>query len=256
MAKLNTDMLDQSIAEMEISLDLARTTYDRQKNLWDQKIGSELQYLQAKSNKESLERRLEGLQAQKDMAVVKSPVEGIVDIIYQKQGEIAGPQVPFAKVVNINRVKIYGDVAESYLTKIKKNDPVEINFPAIFQKVEAPVTQVGNYIDPNNRTFRIRIDLNNTDQMIKPNMVAVLKIRDYVVDSAFVIPTLLVKNDFKGQYTYIVNDSDSIPRAKKIYVKTGVSDNNLTEITNGLGPGMKIISEGFDQVVDGSALKL
>ena len=256
LASVNTDMLNQSIAEMRISLDLARTTYERQKNLWDQKIGSELQFLQAKSNKESLERRLESLQAQKDLAAVKSPVEGIVDIIYQKQGEIAGPQTPFAKVINIDQVKIYGDVAESYLPKIKKSDQVKINFSALSKEVRAPISQIGNYIDPNNRTFRIRIDLKNPDGMIKPNMVAVLRIRDYVADSAFVVPTLLIKNDFRGQYTYIVNQEDSIARAKKIYVKTGVSDNNLTQITEGLNPGMKIISEGFDQVVDGSAVKL
>jgi len=256
LATLNTDMLNQSIEETRISLELATTTFERQKNLWDQKIGSELQFLQAKSNEESLERRLESLQAQKEMTVIKSPVDGVVDIIYQKNGEIGNPQTPFAKVVNIKRLKIYGDIAETYLTKIRKGDPVNVQFPAISKKVKASITQVGNFIDPNNRTFRIRIDLLNPDGMIKPNMVAMLELRDYVSDSAIVVPSLVIKQDFRGSYTYIVNGSDSIQRAEKIYVKTGVSNNNMAEVTEGLKPGMKVISEGFDQVIDGSAVKL
>ncbi len=256
LATQNTDMLDQSIEEARISLDLATTTFQRQKNLWDQKIGSELQFLQAKSNKESLERRLESLQAQKEMTVIKSPVDGVVDVIYQKKGEIGSPQIPFAKVINIRRLKVYGDVAETYLTRIRKGDQVNIQFPAVGKNVKAPITQIGNYIDPNNRTFRVRIDLQNPDGMIKPNMVAVLEMRDYVSDSAIVVPTLIIKQDFKGSYTYIVNGTDSIKRAEKIYVQTGVVNNNMTEITGGLIPGMKVISEGFDQVVDGSAVKI
>lgn len=256
LANLNTDMLDQSIAEAKIGLELAQTTFDRQKNLWDQKIGSELQFLQAKSNKESMERRLESLQAQKEMAVIKSPVDGVVDVIFQKKGEIASPQFPFAKVVNISRIKIYGDVAESYLTKVKKENPVSVSFPAISKNAEAPISQIGNYIDPNNRTFRIRLDLNNPDGMIKPNMIAILKIRDYVSEAAFVVPSLLIKSDFRGKYTYVVDESDSIKRARKVYVTTGVSANNLTEVTEGLGANMKVISEGFDQVIDGSAVNI
>lgn len=255
LATLNTDMLDQSIAEVKISLELAQTTYERQKNLWNQKIGSELQFLQAKSNKESMERRLESLQAQKEMAVIKSPVDGVVDVIFQKRGEIASPQMPFAKVVNIRKIKVYGDVAESYLTKVKKDNPVSVSFPAISKTTEAPITQIGNYIDPNNRTFRVRLDLNNPDGMIKPNMVAVLKIRDYVSESAFVVPALLIKTDFRGQYIYLVDETDSVKRARKVYVKTGVSANNLTEVTEGLEANAKVISEGFEQVIDGSAVQ-
>jgi len=256
LATLNTDMLNQSIEETRISLDLATTTFERQKNLWNQKIGSELQFLQAKSNKESLERRLESLQAQKEMTVIKSPVNGVVDVIYQKNGEIGNPQTPFAKVVNIQRLKIYGDISETYLSKVRKGDPVNISFPAISKNTRASVTQVGNFIDPNNRTFRVRIDLPNPDGTIKPNMVAVLELRDYMSDKAIVVPSLVVKQDFRGSYTYIVNGSDSVQRAQKVYVKTGVSNNNMTEISEGLQPGMKVISEGFDQIVDGSAVKI
>lgn len=255
LATLNTEMLDRSIEELKINLDLAKTTFERQKNLWDQKIGSEIQYLQAKSTKESLERRLEGLQAQKDMAVVKSPVAGTVDVVYQKKGEIASPQMPFAKVVNIDKVKVYAEVAESYLTKIKSRDNVIIDFPALNKKVEAPINMIGNFINPNNRTFRVRINLNNSDNMIKPNMLSVVKMRDYVAEDAFVIPSLLVKEDFKGEYTFVVDKKGNEKVAKKVYVKSGVNNNNMAEITEGLEAGDLIISEGFNQVVSGTHIK-
>lgn len=252
LATLNTDMLDQSIAEAQISLDLAKTTYERQKNLWDQKIGSEMQFLQAKTNKESMERRLESLMAQKNMAVVTAPVDGVVDAIFQKTGEIAGPQIPFARVVNISKVKIYGDVAETYLTKVDKQEAVFIDFPAIGRSEKSTISQIGNYIDPNNRTFRVRINLNNPDRLIKPNMISVLKIRDYVSQKAIVIPSILIKNDFKGEYTFVVDTSSELKKAKKIYVKSGISNNNMTEVSEGIEPGMLVISEGFDQVIDGT----
>lgn len=252
LATLNTDMLDKSIAEARISLDLANTTFERQQNLWDQKIGSEMQYLQAKTSKESQESRLESLLAQKEMAEVKAPVDGTVDVIFQKRGEIAGPQIPFAKVVNIKKIKIYGDVAESYLTKVDKNEEVFIDFPAIGRQAKSRIEQIGNYIDPNNRTFRVRVDLSNPDNLIKPNMISILKIRDYVADSAIVIPSLLIKHDFKGEYTFIVDASGDVKKAKKVYIKSGVSNNNMTEVTEGIEPGMTIISEGFDQVIDGT----
>jgi len=255
LATLNSEMLDQNIAEAKIGLELAQTTFDRQQNLWDQKIGSEMQYLKAKSDKEAQERRLESLLAQKDMAQVKAPVDGTVDVIYQKKGEIASPQIAFAKVINIAKIKIYGDIAETYLTKVSKGEEVYIEFPAIGKKVNGTIEQIGNYIDPNNRTFRVRINLNNPDGLIKPNMISVLKIRDYVADSAIVIPSLLIKHDFRGKYTYIVDTTAEVNKAKKIYIETGVSNNNLTEITKGIEPGMMIISEGIEQVVDGTPVK-
>lgn len=256
LATLNTDIMQRSIEEAEIALELASTTYERQKNLWDQKIGSEMQYLLTKSNKESMERRVESLRDQLDMARVVSPVDGIVDVIYQKRGEIAGPQAPFAKVVNISKLKIYGDVSESHLVNISVGERVLVDFPALERQITTPIVVIGNYIDPNNRTFRIRLNINNPDQMIKPNMVSVLKIRDYISKNALVVPALLIKNDFRGQYTYIAEPMDSSFVSKKIYVTTGVSQNNRVEVLKGLQPGAKIISEGYDQVADGTAISI
>ncbi len=255
LAKLKVDALQRSLDELRIQLDLATTNFKRQKNLWDQNIGSEMQFLQAKTNKESLEKRIEGLEAQINMSDIKAPVNGVVDKIFQKKGEIGSPQFPFAKVVNIERINIYGDVSEAYLTKVDEGDKVKINFPALGRETEARIQQIGNVIDPNNRTFRIKITLNNPDKMIKPNLVAVIKIRDYMAEDAIVVPSLYIREDFKGDFTFIADAENGQEVAKKVYVTTGVTDNNMTEVTKGLTSGMKIISEGYNQIVDGTLIR-
>lgn len=255
MAKLNTEMLESSLEEMQVQLDLATTNYERQKNLWDQNIGSEMQYLQAKNNKESLEKRIKSLKAQIEMAEVKSPVSGVVDVVYQKKGHIGSPQVPFAKVINISKIKIYADISESYLTKIKKGDKVSVYFPALDRTVETTIAQIGNTIDSNNRTFRVRLNLDNPDKTIKPNLVSIIKLRDYVNEEAIVVPSLYIKEDFQGSYTYIVDNQNGKHVAKKVYVTPGVTDNNITEIVDGLTAGMQVISEGYNQVVNGTLLQ-
>lgn len=255
MARLKIDALERSLDEMLIQLGLAKTNYERQKNLWDQNIGSEMQFLQAKTNMESLEKRVDGMKAQLEMAEIKAPVDGIVDVIYQKKGAIGSPQFPFAKVVNIENIKVYADISETYLTKIKTGDRVKVTFPSLNREMNVPISQIGNVIDPNNRTFRIRIDLNNPDRMIKPNLVSIIKIRDYVAENAIVIPTLFVKDDFKGSFAYVAESNGDKSMARKVYLTTGVTDNNMTEVTSGLAAGMKIISEGFNQVADGTSIR-
>jgi membrane fusion protein, multidrug efflux system len=252
LGRLNTDALERNLDEMKIQLELAETNFQRQKNLWDQNIGSEMQFLQAKTNKESMEKRIEGLKAQIKMSEIKSPVDGVVDIVYQKNGEIGSPQIPFAKVLNIGTVKIYADVSETYLTKVNQGDTVKIKFPALDREMKAPIHRIGNTIDPNNRTFRIRIDLKNHDRMIKPNLVSVIRIRDYLAEDAIVLPSLYLKEDFRGKYTFIVENEPGNERAKKVYVETGKTNNNRTEVVEGLIAGMKIISEGYSQVTDGT----
>ncbi|MFW5822214.1 MAG: efflux RND transporter periplasmic adaptor subunit [Tangfeifania sp.] len=252
LGKLKTDALERTLEELDVQLGLAETNFQRQKNLWDQNIGSEMQFLQAKSNKESLEKRIDGIKAQLEMSDIISPVNGIVEMVYQEKGEIGSPQTPYAKVLNIDKVKIYAEISETYLTKVDEGQMVNISLPAIDRETKAPISQIGNFIDPNNRTFRIRIDMRNPDKMIKPNLVSVIRIRDYVSEGAIVIPSLYIKEDFKGDYTYVVKNVNGTERAQKVYLETGMTNNNRTEILDGLSAGMKIISEGHTQVADGT----
>jgi membrane fusion protein, multidrug efflux system len=254
MARLNTDVLERNIDELKIQLDLATTTYTRQKNLWEQSIGSEMQLLQAKNNMESIEKRIKSLETQIAMSEIKAPISGVVDVVYQKKGHIGSPQIPFAKVINTSEIKVYADVSESYITAIKNGDLVKVFFPALSSEIDTPIRQIGKTIDPNNRTFRVRMNLSNSSQMIKPNLASVVKIRDYYNESAIVIPSLLIKKDFKGDYTYIAENTNGKNIARKVYVKPGVSQNNMTEVTEGLQAGVKVISEGFNQIADGTVV--
>lgn len=256
LARLNTDALDRSIQEMEVSLGLARTLFERQQTLWNQNIGSEVQYLQAKSNMESLGKRLEGLKAQKDMAVITAPVNGVVDELIQKKGEIAGPSMPFARVVNLDQVYITADVSEVYLNQVKKGDLVEIEFPVLKKTVSATIARTSSVIDPDNRTFRIRVELSNRDGQIRPNLMAVLKLCTYRNADAIVVPSLLVKTDFTGQFLFVAHPENGQMVARKQYIESGLKDNSVVLVDSGLNPGMKIITEGFAQVVDGSLLEV
>ncbi|GET32917.1 MexH family multidrug efflux RND transporter periplasmic adaptor subunit [Prolixibacter bellariivorans] len=256
MGRLNTEAIQRNIEDLQIQLELAKTVFERQQKLWDQHIGSEIEYLQAKSNKESLERKLEGLQAQLDMATIKSPIDGVVDRIYQKQGEIAGPAIPFAKVVNISNVRIYADVSESYLTSIHAGQEVEINFPALNKTVTAPIFRKSSTINPDNRTFQVRINLNNPDKEIRPNLVSLLHITDYKAADAIVVPSILIKNDFNGKYVFVAAENSGKWKASKRYVETGRNNNNYTMLSKGLKPGEKLIVEGYEQVVDGSPISI
>jgi len=255
LARLNSDAMDRSIQEMGISLDLASTLFERQDILWKQNIGSEVQYLQAKSNKESLEKRLESLKAQKAMAVITSPVNGVVDQLIQKQGEMASPSSPFARVVNLENIYITADLSENYLNKVKKGDSVRIEFPVLEKTVQAIITRTSSVIDPDNRTFRVRVDLPNNDGQIRPNLMAVLKLRTYHNEAAIVVPSLLVKTDFTGQFLYVANKEDGNLVARKKYIESGIKDNSVVLISKGLEPGNLVITEGYAQVIDGTLIQ-
>ncbi len=255
LGKLNTDALERSLEELKIQLEMARTNFKRQENLWDQNIGSEMQYLEAKTNMESLEKKVESLTAQIRMSEIRSPVTGIVDILFQKEGEMGSPQVPFAKVLNINQIRVYADVSETYLGNIDQGDTVNINFPALNLEMKAPITRIGSTIDPNNRTFRVRIDIRNPGNKIKPNLMSIVQFRDYLAKDAIVVPTILIKEDFTGKYTFIVENEGGSTLAKKVRVETGMTHNNRTEVTEGLNDGMKIISAGYNQVSDGTLVQ-
>jgi RND family efflux transporter MFP subunit len=256
MARLNTDLLERSIDELEVQLDLAKTNYDRQKNLWDQNIGSEMQYLQAKNNKESLEKRIISLNTQIKMSEVKSPLDGVVDVVHQKKGHIGSPQVPFAKVINTSHIKVYADISESYITKIHKGDLVKVNFPALEKTISAKINQIGNTIDPNNRTFRVRINIDNPNNSIKPNLISIITLRDYLNENAISVPSLYIKEDFKGHYTFIVEKLNDKNVARKVYVEPGVTNNNITEVVSGLNAGMMVVSEGYNQIIDGTFVQI
>jgi RND family efflux transporter MFP subunit len=258
IVSLNTSILENGIAEVKSALDLATKVYDKQKALWEQNIGSEIQYLEAKNNKERLEYNLKSLQAQLDMSLVRAPFAGIVDDIYSKEGELASPSAPLVYLVNLDKLKIEADVTENILTKIHVGDMVTIKFPTYSDIVlNAPIKRIGNAIDQKTRTIKVEIWLDNVRGQIKPNQIAMLSIRDFESKSAFVVPSIVLKQDSKGTFLFIASKNEAGKTvATKAYVETGLSYNDKTMVTKGLEKDQQVITAGFNQIGNGSLIEV
>lgn len=258
IVSLNTSILENSIAEVKLGLDLATKVYDKQKALWEQNIGSEIQYLEAKNNKERLEYSLKTLQAQLDMSLVKAPFSGIVDDIYSKEGELASPSAPLVYLVNLDKLKIEADVTENILTKIHVGDMVTIKFPTYSDIVlNAPIKRIGNAIDQKTRTIKVEIWLDNVRGQIKPNQIAMLSIKDFESKNALVVPSIVLKQDSKGTFLFVASKNEAGKTvATKTYVETSLSYNDRTMVTKGLDKGQQVITAGFNQIGNGSLIEV
>ncbi|MEQ9426039.1 MAG: efflux RND transporter periplasmic adaptor subunit [Cyclobacteriaceae bacterium] len=248
---LDADVIRNNIAELKTSLELAEIVFQRQSNLWDKKIGTEIQYLETKNRKESLERKLTTAHSQLAMANVRAPFTGSIDDIPVKVGEMAAPGAPLIRIVNPNEMYIKAEVSENYIGRFVKGDPVEIHFPSQNENLVSKISSVGNVLNKENRTFSLEILLPEIDFTIKPNQVAVLKLTDYTNATALVIPTKLIQRDDIGTFIYRVENDGVINIAKKMHVETGMSYNSKTEIKSGLEGNEKIIEKGFREVTDG-----
>jgi RND family efflux transporter MFP subunit len=256
LARLNTSITENTIQEVKTQLELANTLYEKQKQLWDKNIGSEVQFLQAKNNKEALESSLQTLEAQLDMAYIKSPVDGIVDNINIEEGELAMPGLQLMQVVNLDKMKVIADVSENYLPVIYRGDMVHLTFPTYPSlEMEVPVHRTGNVINLGNRTFPVELRIDNVNAKLKPNILALITFLDYSKEQALIVPSIIVKKDLKGDYIYVVRKNSEVPVAKKVYVTTGMSYNDETMIVTGLNPGDQVIIKGYNLVTDGTEVK-
>jgi membrane fusion protein, multidrug efflux system len=256
LASMDDAAMRDQIEGLKTGLEMATTMYDKQKSLWDQKIGSEVQFLQAKSTKETLESQLSAAQQQLDMMHIKSPINGTIEDSQLKVGQTASPQFPAFRVVNFGKLKVVTDVAESYAAKIKVGDDIIVYLPDIKKEYKARVTSASNYINQINRTFRVEALLKEYDAYMKANMVAVIKINDYKNEKAIVLPMNYVQKDQKGTFVYVAEKSATGLKAAKRMVSTGQIYNGLAEITSGLKPGDQLITLGYLEVEEGENVRL
>jgi RND family efflux transporter MFP subunit len=253
LVSLNASVTESSIREVQTSLELATKTYEKQEELWKENIGTELQYLQAKNNKETLESRLETLQARLEMAKPRAPFNGMVDEIYMKIGELASPGGRVLHIVNLNNMKVFGDVSESYLLDIHAGDQTELSFPVYPDYTrKAKIHRTGEVINEKSRTFRIEIKLSNEEKKLKPNLITKIRLNDFTDESALVVPSYVIKQDFTGWFLYVAKKNGDNYVAKKIYIKPGRSFNNQTMILDGLNENDKVIVVGYNLVSGGA----
>lgn len=257
VARLNTQVIQNSMDEVRTNLALAKTVFERQNGLWEQKIGSEIQYLEAKNAVRSLETRLNTLESQLQMAVMKAPFSGIIDDIFLKEGELAMPGSRVMNLINLNKLYINADVSETYLGSIQKGEPIILRFPAFpEQEIRVPVHRVGHVINPENRTFRVQALIDNRDERYKPNMMATLSIVTFTAEEALVVPSILIKQDVQGHFLYVAEAGNGDLMAKKVYIQRGHDGEGETMIISGLEPGARIIERGHNLVSDGSLIRL
>lgn len=244
LATLDSDVIDNSVLQLDTQLALATTTFERQARLWEQNIGSEIQYLQAKAQKEGLENSVKSLKAQARKMKIIAPFSGIIDLIYAKTGELTSPQKPFLKLVNLNKVYVESEVTETYLNSIKKDTKVLLNFRSIGTSVEASVSQVGNFINPSNRSFKMRIDLKNPNNELKANLLADIKINDFKANGT-VIPTRLVQRDRDNKtFVYTIEPKENNHKVIKTYVTEVMNYDNQSYISDGLVPNSILVDKG------------
>lgn len=256
LAKLNTSVIQRNLEELDNGIELAQTVFDRQARLWENKIGSEIQFLEAKNRLESIQKKRETLLAQMEMSVIKAPFSGVVDILHQKEGELAAPGMPILTLVNMNEMKVKADVSENYVLAVKPNMKVEVDFPSFGMNTKATVRSVSNIINPLNRTFSVEVRIPNSNGILKPNGIATIKIKDFAAENAMVVPAISIGRDAKGAFLFVITEENDTQKAIKKYVTTGRTSNGQTMVTEGLSSGDRVVIEGYNEVANGDMVRV
>jgi len=257
MIRLNTDVTRNNIEEVKTNLALAEKVFEKQKSLWEKEIGSEMQYLEARNRKESLEARLATLESQLKMAYIYASFPGIIEEINIKQGEIASPGMRLIRLVNLNELRITSDVSEAFMENVEKGDAVQIKFPSLpGDTLIEKVSRIGSVIDPVTRTFKVEVLTKNRNHRLKPNMLSSIKIQDYLDRDAMLVPSIILKDDFKGTFLFKLEESDDGPVAVKTYVDQGRTVQDMTKIKRGIDIGDRVITKGYNLVTDGARVRI
>ncbi|WP_208502173.1 efflux RND transporter periplasmic adaptor subunit [Roseivirga sp. E12] len=252
MAIIDSDNLQKSIAELETQLDFATTIFEKRDRLWKKNIGTEIDFLQAKNNKEALENQLATLNTQLDKAEIKAPFSGTVEQVPVKRGQLVQPGAPIALLVSSADMYISAEVSESFVGKFKRGDNVTVEIPSLDKSFESSIISVGRVINPASRTFTIEVRLPRVDDYLKTNLVTRISLTDYESEDAIVIPSRIIQEDLKGNFVYLVNGK----KASKVHVKLGYSYDNHTEVVQGLAGGETVVDKGNRTVADGTTVSI
>ena len=260
LAELSDGGLIDQFEQFKLQLKLAKTTYNRQKRLWNQKIGSEIQFLQAKTTYLSLQKSVSQMNDQVTKTKITAPFDGIVDHIIADSGSNLSPGItPIMRVINLDQMKVAAEIPEMHLPNIQKNTSAIVYIPVLGIQFNEVVASVGNFINPNNRSFRVEISINNENGALKPNMTAEIKVNDYKNPEAILVPIKdILENQNGKSYVYLLEVSDEakdIYKVVKTFVKLGKASDNKIEIIEGLEAGDKIVEEGIRLIKDQQLVK-
>lgn len=260
LATIDDGGLRSQLAQLEAQAALAKTTFERQERLWKQNIGSEIQYLEAKTNYESMQSSVNQLKSQLSKTVVSAPFTGTIDEVISEQGEVVNPgQSQLFRLVSLDNMYVEAAVPENYLGKIKKGTNVKVAISSIGKEYTGEVSQVSNNINPSNRSFTVKVKIPNENGLIKPNQIATLKLNDYTSQNAVVIPESSIQKNALGEsLVYIFQPGDSAEQgtAKKSVVETGYVYNDSIEVTSGLKTNDILITEGSKSLREGQEVQI
>ena len=257
LGKVDDAGMSQQLASIENQYALAKTTFERQKNLWDKKIGSEIQFLQAQAQMISAQKSVAQMRAQVAKTVIRAPFSGTIDDVFVERGQVVAPSPQgLMRIVNLSNMYVSTTVPETYIGKLKVGTVVDVFLTSLGKTYKGKVRQVANFINPSNRSFGIEVSVPNPDNLLRPNQVAKLKIIDYTVNNAIIVPTNVVQEDGEhNKFVFIAtNVSGKKGVAKKVLVKVGKSSDNVTEILSGLSANDVIVTEGANNIADGMKL--
>ncbi|MEO5675131.1 MAG: efflux RND transporter periplasmic adaptor subunit, partial [Chitinophagales bacterium] len=257
LATMDAATVQAQVDALKKNWELANLMYEKQKALWEQKIGTEIQYLQAKNQKESLEKNLDALNQQYDMTRIKSPINGTVDEVIAKIGQAVSPGIPAFRVINLSQMKVTADLAERYVGKVKIGDPVTVTFPDANKEINKKLTAVSQVINPASRSFTVDINLGNEDQaFFHPNMIAVLKIRDYSNQQALMVPVNTVQSTEEGKFVFVAASQNGKTVAQRQAISPGLTYGDQMEVMNGLKAGDRVITVGYQDLSSGQPLEI
>jgi len=257
LGKVDDAGMSQQLASIENQYALAKTTFERQKNLWDKKIGSEIQFLQAQAQMISAQKSVAQMRAQVAKTVIRAPFSGTIDEVFVERGQVVAPSPQgLMRIVNLSNMYVSTTVPETYIGKLKVGTVVDVFLTSLGKTYKGKVRQVANFINPSNRSFGIEVSVPNPDNLLRPNQVAKLKIIDYTVNNAIIVPTNVVQEDGEhNKFVFIAtNVSGKKGVAKKVLIKVGKSSDNVTEILSGLSANDVIVIEGANNIADGMKL--
>jgi len=261
LAVIDDGGLSNQVAQLEATTQLAKTTFERQKRLWEEKIGSEIQFLQTKTNYEAQRNSLQQLKSQQSKASIRAPFSGVIDDVLKEPGTVIAPGQgsEVFRIVNLKNMYVEAEVPEKYIASITKNKEVKVAFPVLGETLISQIKQVGSFINPNNRSFKIEVTVANKSGNVKPNLTAKLQINDYTKMKAILIPQSIISENAKGeQFIYVLKDKkpNNEAVAARLIIETGKTQGDMIEVTKNLSENAEVIMEGARSVNNGQVVKV
>jgi membrane fusion protein, multidrug efflux system len=258
LARVDDSGFSAQVAQAQYQLDLAKTTYERQKNLWDQKIGSEIQFLQAKTAMNSAQKGLENIKSYLNKTVIRAPFSGSIDEVITEKGQVVGLGSQLFRIVNIGNMHVEANVPETFLQSLKVGANVQVKIPAISKEYQGKIKLISKYINPNNRTISVEVAVPNPDNLLRPNQVAILNIEDYVNPRAIIIKNqnMIEKADGSKVVFIAQNVKDKNANVKMVTVELGKKKGDSYEVKTGLNTGDLLVTDGVRNLKDGVKVEI